>query len=428
MRWIMKKVLVFLFGLSLLCFVPFSRVDASSAMISLSGDKTELAVGESVTVSCVVSSSDKFSAIDTYLTYDNEYLEFIEGSDETTGGAGIAHVKISEKKAIKTRTVTLTFRAIKAGDATVGLSGEASVTNAKGKKFSTSSNRFAITVTGTGDEAEPIIPTENLSSDNNLVSLKIDQGNMSPLFQQGTTKYEATVDCQTSILYFSYQTSDPDAIVSFKNNENLVEGDNKVQVIVRAANGNKKKYTINVYKETKEETDKRVAEEEGNNKQGLTFALEQRDGQIFLENSYQFKVVDISEQTQVPTGYIKSKVSINGVEVPTYTMQNNLDSDFLLFYLANEAGEEGFYQYDRKEKTLQRYTGTMTEKVNEFANTPVQETSSSSLKYIVIIAILIVIVLVMLVAMLKLLSSAKKRRKSSKKTEVSFDSDDLDFL
>lgn len=59
-----------------------------------------------------------------------------------------------------------------------------------------------------------------------------------------------------------------------------------------------------------------------------------------------------------------SNIELEGITVPAYTIENDLDGNYLLLYLKGPSGKPYLYQYDRQEKTLQRYTGSMTEKVN----------------------------------------------------------------
>ena len=95
-------------------------------------------------------------------------------------------------------------------------------------------------------------------------------------------------------------------------------------------------------------------------------------------------------------------------------MENDLDNNYLLMYLKGPAGENNIYQYDRTEKTLQRYTGNLIEKVNRSAGAEGESSGLSVSNYVLfgVIIGLIIIILCMLIAMLKMAMRKKEDKKS----------------
>ena len=339
---------------------------AANAQIEITSEESEVVVGEILNVSCIVAADKKFSHVSAYLAYDNDMLEFVDGGNFFTGEAGVLKWE-GDIKSGNNLKFPVRFRALKSGEASITVSGTPVISNKKGNTFKISSNRYTVPIQDNGTGTS-ITPTENLSADNYLSSLRINTGTLNPIFQRDKEKYKATVDYMTSILYFSYTKSDEGARVSFIGNESLQEGNNEVQVVVTAPNESVRTYTIKVYKESKEETLEREAKEEGTVKKGITFSIEEIDGKKYLLNSYEFQVIDPEEGTEIPAGFIKSNILLNSVEVPAYTMKEDLDHDILLLYLMNEDGESQFYQFDRVEKTIQRYTGKLISKVNAYAD------------------------------------------------------------
>lgn len=131
-------------------------------------------------------------------------------------------------------------------------------------------------------------------------------------------------------------------------------------------------------------------------------------------------ILDPSGLKEVPAGYVLSRIEVDGVQIPAFTMKNDLDNNYLLMYLKGPAGENTIYQYDRTEKTLQRYTGTMVDKVNRSEGAEERHSVMSVSNYVLfgIIIGLIIIILSMLIAMLKM---AMKRKEEKKQISEGYD-------
>jgi len=92
---------------------------------------------------------------------------------------------------------------------------------------------------------------------------------------------------------------------------------------------------------------------------GDFLVAETADGTPVISGSFSYEIVTNADESQLPSGYTKTKLILYGVSVPAYTLTSDQNSDYFLIYCRNSAGEEGFYQYDRTEKTMQRYTGSI---------------------------------------------------------------------
>lgn len=66
-------------------------------------------------------------------------------------------------------------------------------------------------------------------------------------------------------------------------------------------------------------------------------------------------VVDKPENVKVPEGLKESKIKISEKEVVGWIEEGNDNPESCIVYAVNSVGEAGFYRYDIKEKTLQRY-------------------------------------------------------------------------
>jgi len=283
-----------------------------------------------------------------------------------------------------------------------------------------------VSVNVTGETSASVNPiSEELSNDNALLSLGISAGTLEPQFSSDVTEYKATVDCNTESMYFTYQASDKKAAVSFFGNESLNYGDNTVMVTVTAQNNDTKDYIIKVKKETEAETEKRLAEEGAGG--GIGFDVYTEDGEVYIQNQYRFRIVDVDESEKVPAGYKKTSVLLYGVNVTAYTIESDLDNEYLLMYCMNESGDKQFYQYDRQEKSLQRYTGELIDKVNANAsdgngseNMNAKQYQSNLRQMAIIIAVLAALCVMLVMAVINIVLKQSKRKNVRTRDELDF--------
>ena len=350
-------------------------------------------------------------------------------------GGNLQVASTGNKTATNKKTFSLQFVALKNGASNISVLGSAKVTDEDGNTFSISSNRLSILVSKEGSVQEKpgetvvpkITPKPVKSGNNKLKSLKLTALSMNPQFTADTREYTASVDCNTDVLYLSFETDNKKSGVQVQGNEGLKTGENKVRILVTAENGKQLAYDITVHKENQTETEERQKKEKAEEKD-IAFQIAKKNNHIILRNSYEFEVLETSGLTNIPAGYIQSSIELNGISVPAFTMENDLGNNYLLLYLKGPTGENNIYQYDRAEQTLQRYTGSMIEKVNRGAGEGKKSAAPLMSNYVFlgVITGLIIIILCMLIAMLKM---AMKRREDRKKIPSSEKNimDDLDF-
>lgn len=412
------------FAAAVIMNVPYINASASAnAMIQFGISQASVAAGAEFSVTMTVSASEYISAIDAYVSYDSAVMTFVDGGEGVSGDSGLLHISQSEiadkKSAVQ---YSLKFKAYASGTGQIGISDEASVKDKNGENMKTTSNRISVEVTG--GEQQPA--AGELSSDNNLLSLEVNCGELEPAFDPSITRYSMTVDCETDKLYFSFKTSDEKAAVDFSGHDNLYEGDNKVRITVTAQNGDAKKYVLTVKKESQQETNERLIAEGVKSASGIDFNVYNEDSSVYIQNQYKFQIVDVDESTKIPSGYKKTSVLLYGVNVTAYTMENDLDSDYLLMYCLNSNGDKEFYQFDRQDKSLQRYTGDLIDKVNaEAANNSSTESKAaaeyeSNLRQLaIIIAIISALCVILVMGMISIIMRQSRLRKGP--------GDELDF-
>lgn len=91
------------------------------------------------------------------------------------------------------------------------------------------------------------IPSNDNRSENaDLKSLSINLEGMLPEFDKNITEYYLVVSLEVTEINVDAQAEDDNASVTIKGNTDLIEGENEIQIIVRAERGNTKSYIIYV--------------------------------------------------------------------------------------------------------------------------------------------------------------------------------------
>lgn len=432
----MKKLVsyvFFVFAVFAAVWLLSGEVQAASASVQLTNKSSDIQPGDTFSVVCQVTSEEAFSDVEMSIHYSSRVIEFVKGGKKVTGKNGVIQISSTgNTDSVYRRTYSLKFRALQAGDASIRMDESIEVTDVDGGAFSVSSNMLTFEIgaqtvssqdaSATPDPVSGIVPTASpepqKSTNNKLKSLSFDCLSMSPAFDNEVKEYTVRVDCNTELLYFNYVTASGKAKVRMKEDGELLAGENLVKIVVTAESGDKRTFHIRVLKETESETKVREREEMGSSE--ITFSIYEKNGGIFIQNQYQFQVVDVKDEEVLPSGYVKSSVELEGISVPAYTMKNDLDNNYLLMYLQGVASEPALYQYDRQEKTLQRYTGTMIQKVNQGGNVAQEQDQIPDIWLYAAIVGLMIVVLVLLIVILNMVL----RRKIGKgKKEL----DDMDF-
>lgn len=397
-----------------------AKAEAASCVIEFSAAETEIKRGDIFTVVCQVSSSEPF--VDTTFTieYDDSIMQFIKGGKKVSGGYGELLVNsFGNSTETYEKTFSLQFMGKGSGSGLVYVKGTADVTDAEGSNFSVSSNRLSIHVSKKGQKPEAdrqqpdravVTPAPVKSGKNRLEKMTTTAVSMTPEFSPDVMEYSAVVDCDTDTLYFTMQPEDELARIKVSGNEKLKEGMNQVSIRVTAENGKERIYRIAVNRETADETKERTGGTEEEKKEDILFGVITQGDTIFLKNSYEFEVMDVSGLTTVPEGYVQTSVTLEGVSLPAFTAEDALDGNYLLFYLKGPSGTSSLYQYDREEKTLQRYTGNMVERINSGRKSSGSFSFGSTQSYVMlgIIVVLVVVILCLLITMLKMAMKKKE--------------------
>ena len=401
----------------ILCLIPIVTVDAASLSVTA---KSTVTVGSSVSV-------------------------------RISGGTGKVGVSSSNTSVLSSGTSslwiepsgTVTFKANKVGKATITVRA-LDLADSNGNEMTGSK---AITIN--------VVEKKVYSSVNNLKSLNVNDYELSPKFDSSTTSYNVTVPKGTEKINIKAEVEDNKSSLSGTGEKSVAEGMNKFDIVVTAENGATKTYTLNVEVEEdpiivnmnqqdysivkKEEVLPQVSsyysltkinynyvvdgekqeyelpayyseitkyslmglkDEKGNVE---LYIYDKKTNKFTLYKEYNFGNIVLykidTPKEAILDDMIKTKVKLNEEEIEAY--QFNEGSDYYLLYGINvNTGNEGWFIYDSKENTLQRYDIDDISKLIEKNN-----------KFIMVVLFLSVICFLMLTFLLIFINKSTKKEK-----------------
>jgi hypothetical protein len=305
------------------------------------------------------------------------------------------------------RKYALEFNAAAVGSCDISFKNKAMVYDEDGNEMSVSHNVLTVNVKA----------AYTASTNAYLKTLEISPKGLEPDFDRNVYEYSLNVGNDIGNLIITADPEDEKAKVSISGNDFLKEGENKVIVTVLAESGDIIEYTINVNREAAPDASQTPDETtDGGSSAGNILNIVQQDGATYIVYSGRYKLIEPDSSVTIPDGYTKTQLIISDVTVTAYS-PDDLDSDFLLIYAENESGQASFYQYDRVEKTIQRYSS-----VNAGVNGGADQSSSKDImnskeyrsnlnKAAVVIAVLSIVCLLLGFVVFRLYMKQKGRRK-----------------
>ena len=227
---------------------------SNAATLSISTSKTTVAPGETFTVTVSLNGgAGKISAStsngtgslgNTWLDNSSATFSCTAGSSGTVtiSASGLAADYTTGEDENLSRSASVT---IKQPETTTPSSGNNnSNTGGNNGNSNTSSNNNSSSG-GTTSRPSTNTTTDTRSSNSNLSVLQIAEGAITPEFNSGTLEYQINVPNETTKLTITATPADSKAIVKIAGNEELVVGENAIEVIVTAENGSTTVYKIN---------------------------------------------------------------------------------------------------------------------------------------------------------------------------------------
>ena len=383
----MKKLIKILIILAIIA-IP-KVVEASTANISVTNNRSSAIVGNTIRTTVTVSSSANLGGWEFDLKYDTSRLRLTS----STFDDGSYVIDTATSSTQKSKTYTFNFVAT--------ASGRARIYVANSQVYDFNENQLAVT---NGSRTVNIMTQAqyeaSLSSNNHLKSLEVEDNELEPEFNKETLEYEVILEPETSKINVKGVLDDNSASVDGLGEHDVYTGDNEIEIVVTAQNGNQRTYIINAIVEeldpiilTINDEDYTVIRQVENINCPSLFELEndmlddeeipicynekidlkliatrndEGDTVFFILNdeyqlyqeivmkAFVFNNMNFPSDFEAPDNYTKVKLMINGTEVEAYRSNDN--SELYLIYGMNvTTGEINIYQYDSEEETIQRY-------------------------------------------------------------------------
>lgn len=439
----MKKFGKIIFGI-LCIFIYTCKVDAAS--LSVRTGSSTIIKGNSAVITTTVSASSPIVSI--------------EGSLSCSGAGVSGGIDLrfdDSSNSVYTKTYTYTVKATTTGTINCTTSGVRLTEMASSNWVNLTNDYVKITVNN-----PPVIPPKVYSANNYLISLGIDGYELNKSFDKETLEYTVEVPNGTEKVFINAKTENSKASVKGSGEIQVNEGNNNIELVVTAENGNTRTYKLNIIVKELDPINIEI--------DGETYTVVRKSGEIERVNAtYEETTVKINDEDVLAyfskiTGYtlvmlkdsegvvnyyiydnnqyslykeytmggialyltnksyknnnyklttftynddeIKAyKLVNNGIIKNTYAVSDNA-KNFYLFYAINvETGKESLYQYDAVEGTVQRYNDDLEK---------VYQTKADNYKtylYIAIGVISVIVIAILIILIFKLKNKNKHRRR-----------------
>ncbi len=349
----MKKILSFTLSLVLvLSLMMCPNFEAQAANVSLGVSASSVSIGQNVTVSVTVPSGIT-ATVD--LNFPTNVLSFVSASTDVGTNGGTITINLGKYSMAGSNTVSVTFKANTSGDANISANVIDAVDDNTVENVTLGAASAKITVAnqasapqGGGGSSQP-----QKSGDNSLSSLKLSAGSLSPSFKPNTTKYTASVNYNVKQVVVSARTSNSKAViesVTGNGTVNLEVGQNTIEIIVRAENGVKAKYTIVVTRKTEAESDPDSSETE---------TEDAEVNEVLQWNGEQLKPTKEIPKESIPADFETTSVVVNGQQMPGLSFGKG---ELKVVYLNNSNDAGSLYVYDEEQQTIYPFIKIESEK------------------------------------------------------------------
>lgn len=418
MRYKNRNIIVYISCLVMLLasfFVSGRTAYAASASVSVSASSTDVSVNDTVTVTVTVSA-DEAIGYGVAIAYDSSVLEYVSGADG--GGSGTVTILSEGDGQSSSFSKSITFKAISNGSSSISSSAYAGgIFGYTSGDITTSYGSSKVTVSEPATEAttEQSPTTEDSTGsteatteqqteeyNRNLASLQITPGTLEPAFSPEITEYKAQVEKDVTTITVSAVAADSTCSTYVDGADNIKPGNNLITIVVTAANGSTRRYTISViagedigepvanidgkkysfifdtdaegvprdfepvdirYKDWDvlafASPDERLylvclADEDGN--RGIYIIDVDNDKftpyKEYFSDQNRYVIVDFPEDIVIPEGFKDDYLIINADRYIAYSYEG---TKLYLIYAINIDGGEGLYLYDIEEHTFFRF-------------------------------------------------------------------------
>lgn len=386
----MKK---YLFLISIFFLMPSFVYASNSATINVTSSKENVSVGDTVTATVTINSDTPIGYYSYTLDYNPNKLKLLSASSYIVNSPNDSNTK-KIKKDFKLKVTN-------EGTSKISVKSYAITSFSDEKKINVKVNPVTISTEG-------LIST--YSDNNYLSSLKVDNYKLSPSFNKKTLNYKLSLNSDVDKINISATPESDKASITGTGEISVLEGENKIDIVVTSESGDARTYTIlatvkdenpikvtinnkaytlvkntsaldipDGYKTVKIKIDdKEIGALYSDITKYTLVGLKDEDGNIGLYiydnnsetytpyneivfNKLSFLPLETSEKLE---GYELYNETINKVDVECY--KSTSDSDYCIIYGMNlNNGEKGWYSYNKKENTIQKYNDEESEKDKE---------------------------------------------------------------
>jgi len=384
----MKKAFKYLFIMIL--FLSF-KSNIKAETLSITSSSYNVTVGSTVTIT--IKSNDIMGAY-TLTSSNNNVLS---GGDQNTIDSADAFSK------------SYTFTAKSVGTATVMLSPRYSGALYVYSTETKIDYSRSVTINVVNKNTTPSVDVNKVYSKNNyLNNLIVDGYELNPKFNKETLEYEVELEPGTEKINVSAVKEDWRARIKGTGEIGVTEGINTINIVVTAENGNERTYKIiarvdekdpiNIKIEGKDYTiikkkelinSKSGYEESSvkiksfdipslyNNVTNITLigvkdsegnislvSYDSKTGEYNYYNEFKFDLMNLYIYEKEDSKYEKIDLRINGVKTIGYKL-NGLNDYYLVYATNTITGYDGYYLYDIKENSVQRYTTKLLDNMTD---------------------------------------------------------------
>lgn len=303
------------------------------------------------------------------------------------------------------QSVSFTFTAKSEGTATITVIPVGAIGDYDNEEYTGGSRTLNVKVIK--KNTKPSIDVNKVYDKNNyLTSLNIEGYTLSPVFNKETLEYEVELEPGTEKVNVNASLESKKAKIKGNGEVSVVEGINTINIVVTAENGNEriykiiakvdekdpinikidgKKYTVvkkrdligskNGYEETtvsienfdipalyNDITKVTLIGVKGEDEKIILVSYDSKTGQYNLYQEYSFDLMNLYLHESNDDKYEKKEVIINEEKVIGYKLEGM--KDYCLLYATNTVtGYEGYYLYDIKENSVQRYDTTLLDNI-----------------------------------------------------------------
>lgn len=314
-------------------------VPASAASTSLAFSANSVTVGSTVTVTATFSGGDQtLGAVDAYLSYDPSVLQFVSGNSASGGSGSVSIVGFGDGSA-KTLSYAITFKAVGAGSSAIslGVNQLLSFGDGEGGEAVLSASGSSATLTVVSGSGGGNGGNSGGNSGGGQ-STRPSQSETEPEPEEPVAQVQVSGEDR-----YLWATLDgveiPDGFERFpyeyKGHEfEAVRGTSQNLILFHM-------------------TDEEHA--------GGKFYVYIPDEDVLYPytglslGAAQYTVLHLPQDVTVPAGFSETELNVAGEKVPAWVLESGDHAEFYLLYAMNPEGAAGFYMFDTKEETLQRY-------------------------------------------------------------------------